>query len=406
METTFRMAWRNIWRNPRRTLIVLFATIVGVWGMLMAAAFSFGIKEQMIRDSIQNLTGHIQIHARGYHQDPVIKNSMNDPGPALEAVRSVPGIRAFAMRVRVPGMVMDARNSAGITIVGIDPPAEAKASFIGRAVRKGACLKTGDIHKIIIGKKLAEKFDTGIGKKLILMAQDAQGEIGSAAFQIKGTYQASYASQEEMYVFITLEAAQNMLGLGHRLSEISIIAHNRADVPDIHAALRKSLSDNFEVLDWETLLPLIVAVIKMYDVFLVLWFAAIFIALSFGIVNTLLMAIFERIREFGIMKAMGMRPVRIVMLVLMESLWLSIIGIAAGNLVSWLTLLPLSDGLDLSYFAQGVDYFGMAHVIYPSMTHVALLWSNTTVLMLGLAAGLYPAIRAGRFRPVEALAKI
>ncbi len=406
MEATFRMAWRNIWRNPRRTLIILIATIVGVWGMLMAAAFSFGIKEQMIRDSIQNLTGHIQIHARGFHQDPVIQNSMDDPSPALEALRSVPSIRAFARRVRVPGMVMDARNSAGITIVGIDPPAEARASFIGRAVRKGIYLRPGDIHKIIIGKKLADKFDTGIGKKLVLMAQDAEGEIGSAAFQIQGIYKAPYASQEEKYVFITLEAAQNMLGLGERLSEVAIIAHDRDDVPGIHSTLRNSLTDDFEVLDWKTLLPLIVSIIKMYDVFLALWFAAIFIALSFGIINALLMAIFERVREFGIMKAMGMRPVRIVLLVLVESLWLSIIGIAMGNLVGWLTLMPLANGLDLSRFAEGADYFGMAHVIYPSMSPGVLLWSDMTVLMLGVIAGLYPAIRAGRFRPAEALSRI
>lgn len=118
------------------------------------------------------------------------------------------------------------------------------------------------------------------------------------------------------------------------------------------------------------------------------------------------MAIFERVREFGIMKAMGMRPVRIVLLVLVESLWLSIIGIAMGNLVGWLTLMPLANGLDLSRFAEGADYFGMAHVIYPSMSPGVLLWSDMTVLMLGVIAGLYPAIRAGRFRPAEALSRI
>jgi len=400
------MAWRNIWRNPRRTLIILIATVVGVWGLLMAAAFSYGIKEQMIRDSLMDLTGHIQIHAHGYHQDPVIQNSMDNPAPALKALRSVPGIRAFAMRVRVPGMVMDARNSTGITIVGIDPAAEAIVSFIGRAVRQGTYLKPGDIHKIIIGRKLAEKFATGLGKKLVLISQDAQGEMSSYAFRIQGIYQAPYASQEEKYAFITLEAARDMLGLGNKLSELAIIAHDRADVPGIRAALRASLSEDFEVLDYKEMLPFVMAVLEMYDTFLILWFATIFVALAFGIVNTLLMAVFERFREFGIMKAMGMKPVWIVMLVLLESLWLSIIGIAAGNLVGWLTLMPLSDGLDLSRFAQGADYFGMAHVIYPSITPGVLLWSDMTVLALGVAAGLYPALRAGRFRPVEALARV
>jgi len=406
MEATLRMAWRNIWRNPRRTLIILIATMVGVWGMIAVAALSFGIKEQMIRDSLQDLTGHIQIHARGFHQDPVIKNSMKDPQTAIEAVKSVSGIRAFATRVRVPGMVMDAHNSAGITIVGIDPAAEAHVSFIGSAVREGSYLRAGDIHKVIIGRKLAEKFNTQIGRKLVLMAQDAQNQIGSAAFEIQGVYQAPYASQEEKYVFITLEAAQNMLGLGKSLSEVVIVAHNRTDVPLIHAALRRSLPDGFEVLDWKTLLPLLVAMLKMYNVSLALWFAAIFIALSFGIINTLLMAIFERFKEFGIMKAMGMKPSRIVLLVLVESLWMSIIGIAVGDIVGWLTLMPLADGLDLSRFAEGADYFGLAHVIYPAMSPGVLLWSDLTVLLLGVVAGLYPAIRAGRFRPVDALARI
>jgi len=174
----FQLAWRNIWRNPRRTAVIMIAIIIGVWTMIFLGALMRGISDEMVRNGISTLTGHIQIHHKSYQNDPVIENSMADPEAVKTALKkTLPKGARWAARVRVNAIASNARHTAGVTFVGIDPAHEVEVSFIGKAVTEGRYLREDDKYGIVAGKALMDKFETKLGHKLVLMSQDADREV-------------------------------------------------------------------------------------------------------------------------------------------------------------------------------------------------------------------------------------
>jgi ABC-type lipoprotein release transport system permease subunit len=402
-----QLAWRNIWRNSRRTVVILSAVIIGIWSMVLLGALMRGIAVGMVENGIATLTGHIQIHRRGYRDDPAIENSMAD-SRVIEKVLTelLPSGAHWSARVRVNAIVSNARHSSGVTMVGIDPVKEAGVSFIGKAVSGGRYLQPDDSNGILVGEALLEKLDTKIGRKLVLMSQSTDREIASRAFHIKGAFRAEMESTEKQFVFVTRAAAQKMLKLGTGISEISILLPEGYADADVFQRLKSALPpDKFEVYSWQELLPFQTAYLRILDGFMWFWFFVVFVAMGFGIVNTTLMAVFERIREFGLMKALGMKPWWILREVLLEALLLLISGMVIGNLLGYLSIYALSgSGIDLSALAAGAEYAGMTRIIYPAVAVKDALVANLTVLTLGLLVSLYPAIKASRFTPVQALA--
>lgn len=401
-----QLGWRNIWRNPRRTTVIVTAVIIGVWSMIFLGALMRGVADQMVRNGIATLTGHIQIHQKGYRSDPVIENSIEAPETAEHALAGLlPPNARWTARVRVNGVVSNARHSDGITLVGIDPAREAEVSFVKPAIVEGRYLMEEDEYGIVIGQALAEKFETEIGRKLVVMSQDTNEEIASRAFRIVGIFRAEMEATEKQFVFVTLPAAQQMLSLHQGISEISILLPSREQVDRVAESLRKAVPAGLEVHTWQQLLPMVTAVLTMYDSFIFLWFLVVFVAMAFGIVNTTLMAVFERVREFGLLKALGMKPRAIVLEVLAESFFILTIGMMLGNGLGFLTTHVLfRNGIDLSALSAGLEFVGMARVIFPIVLSKDIITANLVVFLLGLLVSLYPAIRAARFTPVEAMA--
>jgi ABC-type lipoprotein release transport system permease subunit len=400
------LAWRNIWRNRRRTAVILAAVITGVWSMVFLGALMRGIAVGMINNGIANLTGHIQIHHKGFRNDPAIENSMFDLQAIEKALtENLPPGSQWTRRVRVNAVANNARHSSGVTLVGIEPLAEAQISFIGTAVYRGDYLDQADSNGILIGQALLDKFETKIGRKLVLMSQDMELQIASRAFRIMGVFRAEMESTEKQFVFASRSAVQKMLKLGHGISEIAILLPDGHRNQDVHEKLRAALpADRFEVHHWRDLLPFQTAYLRILDGFMWFWFLVVFVAMGFGIVNTTLMAVFERMREFGLMKALGMKPWWILREVLVESFLLLACGMIVGNLLGFLSIYALSgSGIDLSALAAGAEYAGMSRIIYPAVALKDVLVANSTVLFLGLLVSLYPAIKASRFTPVEAL---
>ena len=402
----FQLAWRNIWRNTRRTVIILTAVVIGVWSMVMLGSLMRGIAVGMIHNGISTLTGHIQIHHRGYRNDPAIENSISDPSIVKKALSEIlPTDAAWTARVRVNAVASNARHSNGVTLVGIDPSAEAKVSFIGTAITQGRYLKEDDRNGIVIGEALMKKFDAKLGRKLVLMSQDTRGEIGSRSFRIQGIFKAEMEATEQQFVFVTKTASRKLLRLGEAISEISILLPGKPDHPEVIDLLKATLpADQFEVSSWRELLPFQTAYLNILDGFMWIWYLVVFVAMGFGIVNTMLMAVFERMREFGLLKALGMKPWWILRQVLTESALLLIIGMIIGNILAIVCIFILApSGIDLSALAAGAEYAGMTRVIYPATAIRDILTSNLIVFFLGLLVSAYPAIKAARFTPVEAL---
>jgi ABC-type lipoprotein release transport system permease subunit len=401
-----QLAWRNIWRNPRRTAVILIAVIIGVWSMILIGALMRGIAVGMVKNGIATLTGHIQIHHKGYRDDPAIEHSIFNHQVIEKALReSLPRGAQWASRVRVNAIANNARHSSGVTMVGIESLAEAKISFIGSAISKGDYLAQDDSNGILIGQALLEKFETKVGRKLVLMSQDKEQEIASRAFRIVGVFMAEMESTEKQFVFVSRSAGQKMLKLGYGISEVAVLLPDGYENRDVYDKLKAALpADQFEVHSWRELLPFQTAYLRILDGFMWFWFLVVFVAMGFGIVNTTLMAVFERMREFGLMKALGMKPWWILREVLVESFLLLICGLSVGNCLGFLSIYALSGGgIDLSALAAGAEYAGMSRIIYPAIALKDVLVANLTVLLLGLLVSLYPAIKASRFTPVEAL---
>ena len=402
-----QLAWRNIWRNKRRTAIILTAVVIGVWSMILLGSLMRGMAVGMIKNGISTLTGHIQIHHKGYRNDPAIENRISDPRVVEDVLRKVlPQDALWSPRVRVDAVASNARHSSGVTLLGIDPASEARISFIGTAISQGRYLKPDEKNGILVGEALLEKFDTRPGRKLVLMSQDTHREIASRAFRIVGTFRAEMEATEKQYVFVNRTASQKMLKLDDGLSEIAILLPGKPDNPDVTDALKTALpSEKFEVHTWRELLPFQMAYLKILDGFMWIWYLVVFVAMGFGIVNTTLMAVFERMREFGLLKALGMKPWWILREVLTESFLLLITGMAIGNALGFVCIYALSgSGIDLSALAAGAEYAGMTRVIYPAIALRDILMSNFIVLFLGILVSAYPAVKAARFTPVEALA--
>jgi ABC-type lipoprotein release transport system permease subunit len=383
------------------------AVIVGVWSMILMGALMRGIGDQMIHNSISTLTGHIQIHHKGYRDDPAIENSLIKPEVVEAALqRLLPSEAHWTSRVRVSAIVSNARHSTGINLLGIDPVKEARVSFIGHAVTQGRYLDPGETQGILIGEALREKFDTSLGRKLVLMSQDTGGEIASRAFRIVGIFRAELDATEKQYVFVTLPAAQRMLKLEKGISEISILLPSQKGVEPIAENLKNGLAFGaYEVHSWTELLSFLTAILSLYDWSIFLWFLVVFIAMGFGIVNTMLMAVFERFREFGLLKALGMKPGWIVLVVLIESFFLLVMGLCIGNGLGFLSnYLLAGSGIDLSSLAAGMEYAGMSRVIYPSIHVKDVVMANLVVFILGIFVSLYPALKAARIPPMAAMA--
>ena len=402
-----QLAWRNIWRNPRRTAVILTAIVIGVWTMLMVTALMRGVSNGMIKNAVSTLTGEIQIHAQGYRSDPVIEHSMTDITRVENTLADVlPGKAVYAFRIRVNAIASNARHSGGLTLVGMVPETESQVSFIGpAAMRAGRYLDETDQNGILIGAATAEKFDTEVGKKLVLMSQDTADEMASRAFRITGIYTAEMSSTEKQFAFVHMDTAREMLKLPDGISEVSIRLPDDENLDRTASDLRASLGDGFAVHTWREILSAITAYLALFDGFMMLWYVVTFIAMGFGIINTTLMSVFERMREFGVLKALGMKPWWIVRGVLTESVFLLLLGTAAGDLLTIVTVGVLAaTGIDLSSLAAGAEFAGMSRIIYPSLTVNDVGMANLVVCLLGVVVCTYPAVKAARFTPVEAMA--
>ncbi len=400
------LGWRNLWRHPRRTFVILFAITLGVWFMLISAAMMIGIVEQQVHDTIFNLTGHAQIHHPRYRDDPALEHSMAPPNAALLGVLKSSEIRQWSARIRLPAIVMSERESRGVTLVGIDPAHEKGLSFIGNPVWQGRNLNSVDDSGIIIGRRMAEKLETRIGKRIVIMSQDKHHEVADRGFRIVGLYQTELEVTETAYVFTGLRTTQKLLGLTNEISEISLMTASREDLDSLVARLRIA-SPQLESMSWQELEPLMVSAVKIYNIFLIVWSLIIFTAMGFGLTNTMLMAVFERTRELGLLQALGMRPRYIIGQVMLEALFLLMIGVVLGNLAGWFTTsIILENGIDLSAFAKGAEQFQMGSTLHFKLRPDDLIAINVLVIGLGLLASFWPAWKAARYVPVEAITRI
>ena len=397
------LSWRNLWRNHRRTLIMLAAISVGVWAMIFMTALMRGMVDDMLHQGIRVLPGHIQIHHPDFRDDPSVVNSIASPDGELLRALNDPGTRQWTGRVRVPAIISSERENRGINLLGVEPRAESLITGIGEQIIEGRFLDTVDDRGIVIGAKLAQRLETRLGKRVVIMSQDPENNIADRGFRIVGIYKAKLPGLEEINVFAARGTLQKLLKLDDRISEIVIIDEDFRDVETLYQKIKAATPDTLEIKAWYELDTYLNSMLNMMDGFVLVWIIIIFLALSFGLVNTLAMAVFERTREIGLIQALGMRPSMIVYQILLESLLLLLIGLSIGNVLAILTIIPLESGMDVSAVAEGMAMMGASSMLYPNLTLDDMIIANVVVILLGTLTAIFPAWRAAKLDPVQAI---
>ncbi|MFU8764241.1 MAG: ABC transporter permease [Haliea sp.] len=405
LSSLLTLAWRNLWRNYRRTLIMLLAIALGVWAMIVMSALMRGMTDQMVRNGLATLPGEAQIHHPEFLLDPSVVNHIPMPsGSLLEQLNSAP-ITAWAARLRVPAVLASEYASRGVTLLGVDPAQEAALGSLPETLLEGRMLEGPEDRGILLGAGLARKLETGLGKRIVLMTQDTQNNVVDRGARVVGIYKARLQGDEERFAWVGRGALQELLALEQEVTEVAVTASDYTAVDAWLPALQASAGSELEVLGWTELHTFLGTMLAVQEGFVLVFMVVVFLVLSFGLINTLVMAVFERTRELGLMQALGMRPALILSQVLVESLLLLALGLLLGNGLALATLLPLRDGVDISAVAEGMEMMEMSATLYPLLALDDMLMSTAVVLTLGLLASLLPAWRASRLDPVRALAR-
>ncbi len=403
LRTLLTLSWRNLWRNHRRTGIMLGAIAIGVWAMIFMTALMRGMVDDMLNQGIHNLPGHIQVQHPTYLDDPNVVNSIAAPGAELRKQLDQLGAAAWATRIKVPAVIASERETRGINLIGIEPAVEASISGLPALLASGRFLESDQDSGIIVGARLAERLETRLGKRVVIMSQDPDNNIRERGFRIVGIYRARLPALEEFNVYAARETLQKLLRIEGRISQLILVGDDYRDIAPLYRRLDQLLPSTLQARTWYQVDSYLAAMFNMMDGFVLVWVIIIFLALSFGLVNTLVMAIFERVREIGLIQALGMRPGLIVCQILLESLLLLLIGLGIGNGLALITIKPLESGLDISAVAEGMAMMGASSVLYPKLTAADLLLANSIVIVLGILTSILPAWRAARLDPVRAL---
>jgi len=406
LAVLMRLAWRNLWRNHRRTLIMLLAVVLGSWAMIFMTALMRGMVSQMVADGISALPGHVQAHHPDYRDDPSIANLIAVTDTVLSERFSSANFSAWATRVRVPAVVTSEYDSRGVTLLGVDPMRERDLTFVDYDAVDGRFLESADDTGIVIGKKLATILNTKVGKRIVLMSQDPENEIADRGFRVVGLFEANIKSFEESFVFAGKATTQKMLRIGDQVSELVVMGDDYRDVEAEYSKTVELIDGSAEVKRWVELDAYLGTMLSVMDGFVLVWIVVIFLALSFGLVNTLVMAVFERVREIGLMLALGMRPIYILGQIVVESLLLLAIGLVVGTALAWAAVQPMKGGIDVSIVGEGMEMWGMSSVLYPELLLSDVILANVVVLILGFLASLSPAWRAAHYEPIEAITKV
>ncbi|MTI89355.1 MAG: ABC transporter permease [Balneolaceae bacterium] len=399
-----KLGWKNVWRNPTRSLVVVIAVSLGTWAGIFSAGFFNGMMEDSMNNQINLSVGHIQImHPRFddlYHP----KYSIPHADSVAGILTDQPYVEQVFMKSVVMGLAQSPRNGFGVTINGITPQTDSVAG-VEEYLVEGTMPVESARNPVLIGIELAKRLDLDMKSRMVLSFQDVHGEITGGAFRVAGIFDTFNDGYDENTVFVFRDDLNRLIGDAHAIHNI------RVDTDDLGQARAyvETLSKEFpglEIKAWGDLAPELQYVYDMRDFTMYIVMIIIIIGLVFSIINTMLMAVLERTRELGMLRAIGMNKARTFSMVMWETVFLTMVGAPAGLLLGWSCVRYFgSQGIDLSAFAQGLGEYGMSTMIYPSLG-----WAYYTniVLMIAVAAilsALYPAWRTLKLRPVEAIRK-
>lgn len=399
----FSLAWRNIWRNRSRSVVIIISVIIGLLAGIGVLSLYKGMMKSRVRKVIDSEMSHLQIHHPEFKKDYSPGYIIPDVN-ILNKLTSIPGVKLVAPRSIVQGMLVTPTGSTGVQINGIVPALEYKVSGLQKKIIAGEGFHAGKTNEIMIGRKLSDKMKLKKGSKLVLTFTDTTGNIVSAAFRVTGIYQSGNTALDEFNVYVTLPTLNQLLLIGNAYHEIAIILDRDDILPQMLNSIKAALP-NLQVESWQDLSPETQLMVETVDTYSYIIMLIILVALAFGILNTMLMSVLERTREIGMMMALGTSRKRIFILVWLETILLTLSGIPIGLLIAYfITSYYQQHGLDLSGMGREMmASFGFDTMIYPEFPWEKLLVIMFMVIGTAVLSCIIPAIKALRMQPVEAL---
>jgi len=401
-----RLAWRNLWRNPRRTLLTMSAVVFAAVVLVFMVAMQTGGYDAMIRGAIGVFIGDLQVQAAGYHDKQRLRTAIENAWAVEQQVRQVPGVRAVASRARAFALVSSPSRTYGALVVGVDPTAEPTVSTIPKAVREGRYLSAPTGDEAVVGRALASNLSLELGDDITILGQGYDGSLAIAVVKVVGIFVSGTPELDRQMVEMPLSVFQSAFQLGDRAHTIVARTDGLLAVPGVAAAVSSALGEDgkLTVLRWDELLEGLKEGIEMDAA--VGWFlyAALVFVVTFSILNTFLMSVLERTREFGVLLAIGTRPRFLGRVVLVESVLLLLIGLAVGTAAgAGLTAWVAKTGIAFSSSQELLAQWNMPSRVFPKLSLLSLTLGPTLILLATLAAALFPIRRIRRLHPVTAM---
>jgi ABC-type lipoprotein release transport system permease subunit len=404
-----KMAWRNVWRNPRRSILTMLAIAFASTLLVFMLSWQFGSYDTMINATVKIHTGHLQVQAKDYLERKDIRRVVTDPDELLRLLRQTPGVAAYTLRANAFVLLSSHDRTYGAMVVGIQPEGEARVSTLPELVRKGSYLTSNDQGQAIIGRLLAKNLKVDIGDELVVLGQGRDGSIAATVIHVKGIFSSGQDEFDRGSAHMTLQTFQELFDMGHTVHEVVVLCDHLDSVDTVKGILasgiRKSGREEDQVvLDWSEIMPGLMEAIKMDLVSGFIFYIILILVVAFSILNTFLMAIFERTREFGVLMAMGTGPGRLTKILLIESASMALVGTGIGIIVgSLITYYFQQHGIEISGASEILAQYGLPDRMHPQLSWLSASIGAGIVLVITFLTALYPALKVRRLRPVEAM---
>ncbi len=400
----FSLSWRNVWRNRVRSTVIIFSVAVGIFAGLYSTAFFKGMADQRIRKVIDTELSYIQVHKPGFRETSDFKILMTGTGQLTEKIAGVPHVTGVSERIVSQSMIASAETASGVIVKGVDIANEKKVTNLQDKIIDGKYFEGIKRNPVVIGKKLAEKLNVRVRSKVVITLQDMDNNITSGAFRVVGIFSTNDNMYDEANVFVRFSDLKQLIDFpDDAADEIVINLEDNKYMPTVMAQVKK-LAGDYEVLDWKQLSPEMDYLIEAMDMYMYIFIIIILLALLFGIINTMLMVVMERTKEIGMLMAIGMNKFRIFSMIVLESVMLSLTGgivgvIMGGAAAKWGETHPV----DLGWWAQGYEQIGYDTFVYTSIDPAMMVNVTLLVMLTGVIAALYPAYKALKNDPADAL---
>ena len=398
------LGWRNIWRHPRRSILTFLAIILGLMLFTLTRAIQLGTYEKIIEKAVRTHTGYIQIHANGYMENQSLEYLISSKEHIHAILEQDPEVSLITERINSEALIASDEGTTGTSVIGVDPAKEFKVTTLGAKIKEGTLLKgEGDV---IIGERMAKNLKVSVGSEVILIANGADGSLGADRFTVSGIFRTGVAEFDRSVVMIGIQDADLLYSMSGAVTEMVIHLNDFSQVEERTLQLKKMLfSEDVEVHSWKELLPEMVQTITLDNIggLIMLWF--FFIIVVAVILNTILITTLERVKEFGIMMALGLKPSRIFFMISFEAAILVLIGTLIGIALSWtagsyLEAHPFGLGETVS---QMQEEMGFSPLIYTRMSAGLLLSWGSALFVASMVVALYPAFKVARLSPLKAM---